>query len=136
MSSYVRALVAVSVLIVEKNKVLALKRSEHSDAAAGKWETISGRVQVKESLLEAARREAFEETALHVELEERPLLSYLAKRAEQDMVVVVYRGRVVSGEIAISEEHSEFRWVDLDGFSKLCEFDQLVEAVGLALSAP
>lgn len=133
MQSFLTALVAVVVLVVHEQRVLALKRSSHSDAAPGKWETISGRVQYNETLFDAAQRETKEETSLEVQLEKRPILSYLAKRSHEDMIVTVYRGKPESTDVVLSDEHTEYRWMHFEEFQKYCEFEQLVEAVRLAL---
>ena len=63
------ALCTVAVIVVCRDHVLALRRGRHRDFAAGEWELVSGRVREGETLLNAAKRELFEETGLQGLLE-------------------------------------------------------------------
>jgi 8-oxo-dGTP diphosphatase len=58
----------VSLVIERDGTVLLARRSRTKDHAPGEWETVSGRVESGETLTEAARREAMEETGLDVEV--------------------------------------------------------------------
>lgn len=57
-------LTGVNVIIHnDQNEILLQKRGEYP---VGKWSLIGGIVELGESLADAAKREAFEETSLHV----------------------------------------------------------------------
>ena len=59
-----------------------MRRSKDKDAGPGLWEAISGRVEVGEEPLAAARREVAEETGLSVRIEPRPVTASAATRLD------------------------------------------------------
>jgi 8-oxo-dGTP pyrophosphatase MutT (NUDIX family) len=124
---------AVEVFIFRGERILAMRRARDSEAAAGAWDALSGRVHPGEQPLDAARREAREESGLEIHLEPRPVTSYVAKRNEDDMMVVAYRAESEAGEVILSHEHDEFAWMTIEEFTTACRFPILVEAARLAL---
>jgi 8-oxo-dGTP pyrophosphatase MutT (NUDIX family) len=103
-------LVAAVVLAFRGDRLLALKRAAASDAFAGEWEAISGRLAPGEDPLAAARREAREETGLAVELDPRPVACYALERAGRPTIAVVFRGEAAGGgEVVLSPEHEAWR---------------------------
>ncbi|MCA9616466.1 MAG: NUDIX domain-containing protein, partial [Myxococcales bacterium] len=80
-----KQVVAVAVVVVEAQKLLALRRSKKKDVGAGLWEVVSGRVRDGEDPLAAAIRETREETGLEVQIVERPVDCYAAKRGDDPM---------------------------------------------------
>jgi len=119
---------AVSVFVFRGDRLLALKRSAQSDAAAGAWDAISGRLHAGEHPRDAAVREAREETGLEVLPDDTPLVAYTARRAADPMLVVAYRAESGPGEVTISGEHDEFAWMTVDEFGRACRFPLLVDA--------
>lgn len=127
---------AVAVLVIRDGRVLALRRSAHRDAAPGVWETLSGRLEPGEDPWTAAVREAREETGLEIAVERRPWTAYAADRAGEPMLVVVYRGVPVGGDLTLSDEHDAADWLDADGFEARSPLVALAFAVRSALKAP
>ena len=119
---------AVSVFVFRGDRMLALRRSAQSDAAAGAWDGVSGRLRAGEHPRDAAVREAREETGLEVLPDDVPLVAYTARRAEAPMLVVAYRAESGPGEVTISAEHDEFAWMTVDEFASACRFPLLVDA--------
>ena len=105
----------VSLVIERDGAVLLGRRSSNKDHAPGEWETISGRVEATETLVEAARREALEETSLVVEVLEQ-LDSFKFKRGAdtEDTLGVTFHCRVRKGRERLSEEHDRFTWATLE----------------------
>jgi 8-oxo-dGTP diphosphatase len=124
---------AVVVFVLRGDRLLAMRRSSRKDAAPGAWEALSGRIHPGEQPLAAAIRETREESGLEISIEPRPITTYQAKRNDDDMIVVAYRGRSEVGEVTLSEEHDEFAWMTLQEFAKACRFSALVEAGRIAL---
>ena len=122
-------ILAVSALVVRDGRVLAMRRAAAKDAAAGLWETLSGRVEPGEEPLAAVRREIVEETGLEVEVEERPLTAYLAERLGVPMVLIVYRARWRAGEVRRSDEHDDHAWLTADEFAERSGLPRLVQTV-------
>lgn len=129
-------IVAVAALIVREGRVLALRRAPGNLAGPGLWETVSGRLEQGEQPRAGLLREVHEETALMVELEERPWDSYAARRRDQPMVVVLYRARYLAGEVQLSDEHDQYAWLTADQLAERSSLTPLVDAVRRALSAP
>jgi 8-oxo-dGTP diphosphatase len=59
---------AAEAVIEKEGMILLAQRSHESSHAAGKWETITGRVEQGESFEEAVLREVKEEVDLQVEV--------------------------------------------------------------------
>ena len=110
-----RAAAVVSLVIERDGAVLLGRRSPTKDHAPGEWETISGRVEETETLVEAARREALEETGLVVEVLEQ-LDSFKFKRGAdtEDSLGVTFHCRVREGRERLSAEHDQFAWATLE----------------------
>src|SRR5436190_8027989 len=107
---------AVSVLAFREGRLLTLKRSRREEKAPGAWEVISGRIEPGEQPLEAAAREAREESGLDLVIDPRPIASYRGEIVGRDMLVVAYRAEAPWGEPTISDEHDEWAWVTLEEF--------------------
>ena len=120
---------AVCALIQKDGKVLAMRRALSKDASPGIWEAVSGRIQHGEEPLDAVRREILEETGLVVEVEPRPLSAHHALRAGAPMVIVYYLANWRSGEVAMSEEHDAWEWLDADSFARRTPIRVLAESV-------
>jgi 8-oxo-dGTP pyrophosphatase MutT (NUDIX family) len=127
---------AVAVLVIRDGHVLALRRAPWKDAAPGVWETLSGRIEPDEQPWEAARREAKEETDMEIAVEARPWTAYVADRAGEPMLVVVYRAVPIGGRLRLSSEHDRHAWLDAEAFLARSPLHALGEAVRTALDAP
>jgi 8-oxo-dGTP diphosphatase len=131
-----RFLVAVAAIVFRGDRTLALRRSAHRDAGAGLWETISGRVDRDEDLVQALQREALEETGLAIELDPQPVDAYTMRRGDAPMVLVLYRGRSEQGEVVLSAEHDAFAWLTPSEFAATTTLDRLARAVARAATSP
>ncbi len=132
MSEAPRFVAAVAVFVFRKGRLLAMRRSRTKDAAPGAWEALSGRVRPGEQPYDAAAREALEECGLTVRVAPRPITAYQAKRNDDDMLVVAYRGDAPRGEVMLSVEHDASAWMTLEEFAEACPFPLLVEGARLA----
>ena len=97
-----------------KNEILILKRA--LGAMAGSWYLPGGAVDPGEMLEACATRELREETALSptsplVLIGLVPMHIY-----DRDMLIVGYTCECAGGEVVLSEEHSDHRWVDAEQF--------------------
>jgi 8-oxo-dGTP pyrophosphatase MutT (NUDIX family) len=124
--------VAVAAIIVRGEEVLAMRRSVHKDAGPGLWETLSGRVEAGEQPLDAVIRETREECGLDVTFDAFPLEAYVAERRGLPMLVIVYRARYVGGEVTITDEHDEYRWMTPAEFARTTTLTRLAQSVDLA----
>jgi putative acetyltransferase len=106
-------LVGAAGVIVRDRSVLLLKRSRHKDYAPGEWDLVSGRVERGEDVREALSREIAEECGLAVEILQ-PIDTWRMQRGEYELIGVIHLCRYVGGEVRLSEEHEEFRWVPFE----------------------
>ncbi len=134
MESY-EQIVAVVVVVVRNEAVLALRRAAQRDAGAGLWETVSGRVEPGEEPIDTARRELREETGFEARLLERPVDTYAARRGDQPMIVIVFRADWVAGELQRSTEHDAHQWMSPEEFRRISTLDRLALAVERAMVA-
>lgn len=109
--------VGVKILIEnEAGEMLFLRRAQTmSGETRPHWDIPGGRIDPSESLMQALAREVQEETGMT--LVDNPVL--LAAQdifvSEKDFhtVRLTYRGHA-SGEVKISDEHSEYIWMNVD----------------------
>jgi ADP-ribose pyrophosphatase YjhB (NUDIX family) len=85
---------AASVAIMDEGRILLARRS---DVEA--WSLPGGRVEAGESVVDAARREAHEETGLEVELTRLVGIYYLPHWKNGDNHDVLFAGRALSGVV-------------------------------------
>src|SRR5687767_4767511 len=112
-----------------------MRRAATKDADAGLWETISGRVAPGEDPLDAVVREVREECGCEVRIDPVPVDAYAARRGEAPMIVIVYRGEHVAGEVARSDEHDAHAWLTIDELAERSTLVRLVDAVRRASAA-
>ena len=101
---------------------LLLKNPRHG------WGLPKGHAAAGEDLTAAALRETEEETgisadALRIDARFAREIRYEVKKGKKH--VTYFLARTEREEIALSSEHEEFRWVDLEGVLELIEHEQL-----------
>jgi 8-oxo-dGTP diphosphatase len=121
----------VNIIIQNKEKgVLVLKRSPDSDFSPNLWDLPGGKVKQGEDLNQAVIREAKEEVGLKVIPEDKPFYTYFYSRFsfierqggamadypnnhKQGAETAVYaiKTKFIQGEITLSKEHTEFKWI-------------------------
>lgn len=112
------------------DKFLAVKRSEDRENSPGLWEFPSGKAEGKEITEEAALRELEEETGLTGEL--KGVCDHHERTVENKSVrFYPYLVEVESRDVELSDEHSEYKWIDRDKVSDLYRhdnFDNILES--------
>jgi ADP-ribose pyrophosphatase YjhB (NUDIX family) len=111
----------VGVIIREDDRIVLIRRDQ--EPAKGTWTFPGGAVELGESLHDAARREALEETGLRVELGDVvTVIDHVARdeagRVRYHYVIVDYFARPVGGSLQSATDVSDARWfclADLDG---------------------
>jgi 8-oxo-dGTP diphosphatase len=128
--------VAVAALVIQGERVLAMRRAPSNLAGPGLWETISGRIEHGEEPLAAVIREIAEESGLTVEVEPRPFAAYTGLRRGLPMIVIAFRARYLAGEVQRSEEHDACAWCTVEEFRARSTLAPLVAVVERALREP
>ena len=116
------------------HRYLILKRSSKGKYP-NLWQMVSGTIDKGEKSYETAIREIKEETGLEIEeLFILPKVSEFYDFFEEDSInlVPVFLARVSSSKVEISDEHSEYKWVDFHKAYKMLHWNQWKENVFLA----
>jgi 8-oxo-dGTP diphosphatase len=114
-------IVAVGVIILDGDRVLLIRRDK--EPARGLWTFPGGAVELGEPLHDAARREALEETGLHVGVGEvatviDSIVYDEAGRIQYHYVIVDYFAHPTGGRLEPGTDVSAARWFrlsELDG---------------------
>lgn len=116
-------------IIVRENlpagrQVLALKRGIEKNQRSGKWDLPGGGYEAGEDVVEAIKREVMEESTLTIH-NPRPVyvasgLNFSSEFMDGELVFAVcYVCKEWEGEVTISAEHTEFKWVTPKEFALL-----------------
>jgi 8-oxo-dGTP diphosphatase len=115
-------IVAVGAIILDEDRILLIRRDR--EPAKGLWTFPGGAVELGESLEEAVKREAVEETGLQVVVGE---VATVIDRVVRDdaggvryhYVIVDYFARPVGGALQASSDVSDARWAALQDLDEL-----------------
>jgi 8-oxo-dGTP diphosphatase len=115
-------LVGVGAVIVEKGRVLLIKRGK--PPLLGEWSIPGGMLELGESLREGAEREALEETGLVVRAGD--LLGVFdrivpdeTQRTLYHYVLIDFLCKIISGNVLAAGDASDARWFTLADLSDL-----------------
>jgi 8-oxo-dGTP diphosphatase len=127
-------IVVVSLVIEHEGAVLLARRHPESEHAPGAWDVISGRVEAGESPHEAAQREGWEETGLHIDVGAPIDTFHFLRGPDRDEAIgITFRCRAHDRKAKLSKEHTEFAWVTLEQARKHALPKGLLRCIGLAL---
>lgn len=116
-------------IIQKDGKILVLKRSAMDDHLPGVWETPGGGVDQEESPQEELQREILEETGLTVTIGKPFNVFTFRKDTGEFKVGITFLCEYVSGDVKISEEHSEYRFINPLEFATLPSIPSLYEEI-------
>lgn len=109
----------------KEGKILALRRSSTDPSRPLTWDLPGGDIEEGEDLAESIRREVFEETGL--ELKDFSVMDAQAginKNGEYS-IQIAYLGNRVTGDIKLSYEHDQYKFVTKDEFLSLESTDKI-----------
>ena len=107
--------VGMAAVIEKDNNFLVLRRSEERDFEPGMWETVTGRLEADESPVIGIQREVEEETGLKVEVQYPLDIGFFYRGGKEfPMVFISFYCKYLEGEVNITWEHSEYKWLSLD----------------------
>ena len=124
--------VGVKILLKNKEgKHLILKRSaeKYPEAGSDLWDIVGGRIDPGSPLIDNLKREIKEETGL--DLMSEPSLVHaqdILRVAGKHVVRLTYVGDI-DGEIVLSDEHDDYKWLTLDEIIKLEGLDNYFREV-------
>ena len=122
----------VGVKIFLKNgegKYLVLQRSKEKYPGVGaKWDIPGGRIEIGSTLMENLQREAMEETGLLIQAEPRFITAQDIMKPDKHVIRLTYFG-FADGEVKLSEEHSDYKWLTLEEVRNLEPMDKYFKEV-------
>jgi len=117
---------AASVVIFDAtNRVLLIQRGH--EPAMGLWSVPGGSAWAGESLPDAARREAKEETGLDVAIGHEVWVAVVPLSPESDYEIHAFEAQVIGGELAAGDDAADVRWVSRQEFHELATTPRLLE---------
>ncbi len=124
--------VGVKILLEDKDgKYLMVCRSEGSyPGIGGQWEIIGGRIEPGTSLIDNLKREVAEETGLEILGLPKLIAAQDILNPDKDRHIVrlTYVGEG-KGEVKLSQDHTDFKWLQLSEISKLDKLDPYLKEV-------
>ena len=117
--------------IIRRNdgKILVLKRSVKDDHKPDVWETVGGGMDKDETPQEALEREISEETGLTVTVGNPFNVFTFKKDTGEFKVGITFLCEYIDGEVLLSEEHDEYRWINPEEFAKMESVASLHEEI-------
>ena len=104
------------IMFTDGERTLLLKRSEDSDNG-GTWGLPGGKVEKGETMIAGAIRETQEETGVS-QVPGRRLEAFESRDGTHRWTTYLYRVKEPF-DVVLSDEHSEYQWVDLDKIGNL-----------------
>ena len=122
--------VGVKILLKNKDgKYLIVRRSAEKYPEVGpKWDIVGGRINPGLSLIENLKREVKEETKLEIVGEPKLITAQDILKTDKHVVRLTYTGNT-DGKVKLSDEHEEYRWLNLEEIKKLEPMDKYFKEV-------
>lgn len=104
----------ISKSVIQKDgKYLLLKRSTESKSFPGLWDFAGGKDDPGETPEQSVIRETKEETTF--DIDPGPMVKETEYHDDQfDLLLRYFEPTVISGELTLSHEHTEIKWVSQD----------------------
>lgn len=107
--------ISVKALIVKNKKILLLKPYKLQGSIRG-WDGPGGHVEQNEPLLEALKREVFEETNLKIK---GAIPIKVLAIPQRNINYIIFLCTVEKGKVTLSKEHVAFKWVTLNSLKNM-----------------
>jgi 8-oxo-dGTP diphosphatase len=114
---------AVKAFIVQKDKLLILKRADDDPQKPNIWELPGGRLELGEDPVFGLMREVKEETGLYATPQQPLNIRHFTRDDNQIITMIIFLCKTFGGTLKLSKEHSEFEWIEIKkAKQKLADF--------------
>lgn len=109
-----------AIVINKNNEILLVKRSLDDPAFPGNWELPGGEIEYGETIQESLQRELQEECGLSIEVRQPLTVNYFYIEKIQYFEFTFFCKNIKdSYEVVLSNEHSEYIWINFNELDKL-----------------
>ena len=121
-------MVGVHALVFKEGKILLAKRAK--EPSKGKWSLPGGRLELGETVFEAARREVLEECSIEIDIErfldvKDSIILDQEGRVQYHFVIIYLIAWYKSGDIMAKSDADDVRWFTTDELAHLDIHPQL-----------
>lgn len=115
-------MVAVSAVVLREGRMLLVKRSK--EPSKGKWSIPGGRLELGETIYEAAKREVLEECSIEIEIMQvfnvmDDIIRDEEGRIRYHFVLIDLLARYTGGETKAQSDAEDYRWVTVEELAGL-----------------
>lgn len=107
-------------IIKFQDEFLSVQRSKNDDFMPGSWEFPGGNIEEGETIIEALKREVFEETGISINADKVKIVNLYDKIKEKEekyhYIELDFLIEVESKEldVKLSSEHDNYRWLKVE----------------------
>lgn len=97
---------------------LCIQRSIYEKSNQHEWDLPGGKLEFGEDINTALTREIYEEVGLQVE-NLRPFFTTSFMQSDRYIVVILYVADYLSGNVKLSKEHEDYKWLTKESFDTI-----------------
>jgi len=118
----------------DSKKYLFLKTNKSKKDTSNLWGIPAGKVKKGEDLVDAVKREIFEETEISLNIKKIKFIKRIyIKQEKKEFIYDMYYSKVKSKKVKLSKEHSEYRWLTLKESQKMKLIEDEIECNNIFL---
>jgi len=106
--------ISVKAMIINKGKLLVLKRDPKDVQKPGIWEPPGGRIELGEDPFIGLKRECFEEINIHIEIQQVLNVRHFTRTDGQKITMLLFYCTTKENDIKLSSEHTDYKWLPLE----------------------
>jgi len=104
---------AAKAFIVNDGKLLLVRRNSSNQHKPDEWDIPGGRLEIGEYPYDGLKRELREETGNEIEIMAPLDVRHFTRDDGQVITMIMFFCKLLSNEIRLSDEHTEYKWVNL-----------------------
>lgn len=117
-----------AIVVRDDGKFLVIRRSKTAPSNALKWDLPGGLLEYREDPISGIEREIMEETGLSV-TDIKPFDVFGHENPVGFWVTIAYVCKIKSGEVKLSYEHDDYKWVSKEEFENLESSEKIIQFV-------